>query len=211
MRRLLLCALLLAAQTVHAAAPASNPGPGRVALEKFLDGLSTLQAKFEQSVLDTENATTGLMHGLFVLQRPGRFRWDYVAPSKQVILADGRDVWFIDEKLKQVTRHYQAWALKNTPAAFLTTDESVEEDFEIVEIGERLGMQWLELIPRDAQSDLNRVLLAFEGGELRHMELNDKFGQISRFRFFDIERNLPVDQDLFVYEGKDDWDVLQGD
>jgi outer membrane lipoprotein carrier protein len=206
MSRLLLIVLLFAAQTVAQAA-----GPGRDALDEFLNDLSTLQAKFEQSVLDTENATSGLMHGLFVLDRPGKFRWDYVAPSKQVILADGRDVWFIEEDLKQVTRHYQAWALKNTPAAFLTMDESVDKDFEIVEIGERRGMQWLELIPRDPQSDLNRVLLAFAGKELRHMELNDKFGQVSRFRFFDIERNLPVDPDLFVYEGKDDWDVLQAD
>ena len=184
-------------------------GAGREALDEFLEGLSTLQAKFEQSVLDTENATTGLLHGLFLLNRPGKFRWDYVAPRKQVILADGRDVWIIEEELKQVTRHYQRWALKGTPAAFLTMNESVEKDFEIVEIGERLGMQWLELIPRDPESDLNRVLLAFVGKELRHMELNDKFGQVSRFRFFEVQRNVPIDPDLFVYEGKDDWDVLQ--
>ncbi len=184
-------------------------GPGREALDQFLDGLSTLEAKFEQSVLDTENARTGLMHGLFMLSRPGKFRWDYVSPRKQLILADGRDVWIVDEELKQVTRHYQRWVLKGTPAAFLAMDESVDKDFEIIEIGERLGMQWLELIPRDPDSDLNRVLLAFVGKELRHMELNDKFGQISRFRFFDVQRNVAIDPELFVYEGKDDWDVLQ--
>lgn len=203
--RILLSVLLLAAHSMAIA------GPGRQALDGFLDGLSTLQAKFEQSVLDTENATTGLMHGLFLLSRPGKFRWDYVAPRKEIILADGRDVWVIEEELKQVTRHYQKWALKGTPAAFLTMNESVDKDFEIVEIGERLGMQWLELIPRDPDSDLNRVLLAFVDNELRHMELNDKFGQISRFRFFDVQRNVPIDPELFVYEGKDDWDVLQGD
>jgi outer membrane lipoprotein carrier protein len=187
------------------------PGPGRQALDDFLDGLSTLQAKFEQSVLDTENATTGQMFGLFLLERPGHFRWDYVAPRKQVILADGRDVWIIEEDLKQVTRHYQKWALKGTPAAFLAMDESVETDFEIVEIGERRGLQWLELIPRNPESDLNRVLLAFADKELRHMELNDKFGQISRFRFFEVQRNVPIDPALFEYQGQDDWDVMQGD
>lgn len=187
----------------------ATAGPGREALDDFLDGLVTLQAKFEQSFLDTENATTGLMHGLFLLERPGKFRWDYVSPRKQVILADGRDVWLIEEELKQVTRHYQKWALKGTPAAFLALDQSVDSDFEVVEIGERLGMHWLELIPRDPESDFNRVLLAFVGNELRHMELNDKFGQISRFRFFEVQRNLPIDSQLFVYQGQDDWDVLQ--
>ena len=36
-------------------------GPGREALDAFLDDLTTLQATFEQSVLDTENATAGQM------------------------------------------------------------------------------------------------------------------------------------------------------
>ena len=206
-QRLLFCALLLALQGFALAAP----GPGRMALDEFLDGLSTLQAKFEQSVLDTENATAGQMHGLFLLERPGRFRWDYVVPRKQIILADGRDVWIIEEDLKQVTRHYQKWALKGTPAAFLAMEAKVEDDFEVVEIGERQGMYWLELLPRDPESDFNRILLAFADKQLRRLELNDKFGQISRFSFYDIQRNLPIDPQLFVYEGQDGWDVLQGD
>ena len=206
-QRLLFCALLLALQGFALAAP----GPGRMALDEFLDGLSTLQAKFEQSVLDTENATAGQMHGLFLLERPGRFRWDYVVPRKQIILADGRDVWIIEEDLKQVTRHYQKWALKGTPAAFLAMEAKVEDDFEVVEIGERQGMHWLELLPRDPESDFNRILLAFADKQLRRLELSDKFGQISRFSFYDMQRNLPIDPQLFVYEGQDDWDVLQGD
>lgn len=206
-QKLLFCACLLTLQGAAMAAP----GPGRLALDEFLDGLSTLQAKFEQSVLDTENATAGQMHGLFLLERPGRFRWDYVVPRKQIILADGRDVWIIEEDLKQVTRHYQEWALKGTPAAFLAMEAKVEDDFEVIEIGERQGMQWLELLPRDPESDFNRILLAFAGKQLLRLELNDKFGQISRFSFYEMQRNLPIDPQLFVYEGKDDWDVLQGD
>ncbi|MCB1723939.1 MAG: outer membrane lipoprotein carrier protein LolA [Gammaproteobacteria bacterium] len=189
----------------------AEAGAGRHALDRFLDGLVTLQAKFEQSVLDTENATSGKMYGLFLLQRPGHFRWDYVAPRKQVILADGRDVWFIEEELKQVTRHLQKWALKGSPVAFMTTESSVDKDFEIVEIGERQGLQWLELIPRDPESDLDRVLLAFDGAQLQRMELRDKFGQISRLTFSDVQRNQPIDPNLFVYQGEDDWDVLNVD
>lgn len=205
--RIRICLLtLLVAMTASVQA-----GPGREALDLFLEDLTTLQAKFEQSVLDTENGTAGQMHGLFLLERPGRFRWDYVVPPNQTILADGRDVWIIEADLKHVTRHLQRWALKGTPAAFLATEASIEDDFEVIEIGKRLGMHWLELIPRDAESDFNRVLLAFADRELRHMELNDKFGQISRFRFFEVQRNVPIDPTLFVYEGKDDWDVLNAD
>jgi outer membrane lipoprotein-sorting protein len=51
--------------------------------------------------------------------------------------------------------------------------------------------------------------MAFADNELRRLEINDKFGQISRFTFLDIQRNVPIDPDLFVYEYADDWDVLQ--
>jgi outer membrane lipoprotein carrier protein len=202
--------LLFLAALVPVLAQAA-PGPGREALDRFLDELHTMQAGFSQSVLNTEDATAGQMHGVFFLERPGRFRWDYLAPSNQVILADGRDVWIIDEELKHVTRHLQRWALSGTPAAFMVMDASIEKDFEVVELGERLGMQWLELIPRDPESDFNRILLAFSGEELRQMELNDKFGQISRFRFYDVQRNVPIDPALFVYEGQDDWDLINAD
>lgn len=202
MRQIIIIVLLAA----HSLAWA---GPGREALDEFLEGLSTLEARFEQSVLDTENQTVGQLHGVFLLDRPGRFRWDYTAPGRQVILADGRDVWIIEEELKQVTRHYQKWALKGTPAAFLANEESVDKDFEVVETGRRLGLQWLELIPRDPDSDFNRVLLAFDDGQLQQLELSDKFGQISRFRFFDVQRNVPLDPSLFEYEGKDEWDVMR--
>ncbi|MGB5199528.1 MAG: outer-membrane lipoprotein carrier protein LolA, partial [Sedimenticolaceae bacterium] len=65
--------------------PLVAAGDGRDALDAFLDGLTTLQSRFEQAVLDTENSTSGLLRGEFLLERPGRFRWDYSAPNKQVI------------------------------------------------------------------------------------------------------------------------------
>lgn len=201
--------LFLAALAAAPLATAAE-GSGRAALDAFLDGLDTLHADFEQIVLDTESAETGLMYGEFFLDRPGRFRWNYLSPNRQVILADGRDVWLIEEDLKQVTRHLQKWALKNTPAAFLTMDAEVDDDFDVVERGAHDGMQWLELLPRDADSDLSRVLLAFDDGQLRRMELSDRFGIVSRFRFFDITRNVPLDPELFRFEAKDDWDVLHG-
>jgi outer membrane lipoprotein carrier protein len=203
MRRVLLAALALAASGLAFA------GAGRDALDRFLRDLDTLKASFDQTVLDTERSRSGIMHGMFLLDRPGRFRWDYLAPAKQTILADGRYIWFIEEDLDQVTQHLQSFALKDTPAAFLTDQAEVDEDFEVTELGEDGGLQWVELTPRDADSDLQRVRLAIAGNELRRLELYDNFGQISRFRFFDIQRNVPIDPNLFVYEHEDDWDVLK--
>lgn len=205
MRKILISsvwAALFAAQFVHA-------GQARDALDNFLDGLVTYQAAFEQSVLDTENAKSGLFHGVFFLNRPNQFRWNYLSPHDQTIIADGRDVWLIEPDLEQAYRKYQPWALKGTPAeVFLAGDKKLDESFEVVEIGERLDMQWLELIPRDKDSDIQRILLAFVENDLARLELSDKFGQISRFTFSRTKRNPVLDDVLFTYDAPPDYDIF---
>ena len=42
--------------------------------------------------------------GTVVLARPGKFRWDYLKPFEQQIVADGTKVWIYDKDLEQVAR-----------------------------------------------------------------------------------------------------------
>lgn len=188
-----LCLLLLCG------AVSANAG-GRAHLDAFLEGLTTFEAKFEQSVLDTENNRTGQFQGVFMLQRPGRFRWDYVSPYEQSIIADGRDVWIIDADLEQITQRRQKSALKGTPAALLAENLDLESEFEVAEIGTRQDLEWLELTPRGEDSQFVRILLAFKDNSLLRMEMADKFGQVTRFRFFDSVRNAQLDPEVFKFE-----------
>jgi len=189
----------------------AQAGPGREALDRFMSELTTLEARFEQSVLDTEHSRQGVLYGTFQLKRPDRFRWDYVEPERRQVIADGRDVWVVDIELNQVTQHYQRWALKNTPASVLLSNEPLEKTFKIVELGEKLGMQWIELLPRDTESNVLRILLAFKGEDLLRLELTDAFGQISRFSFFEIQRNPELSDEQFDYQPPDGWDVFSQD
>ena len=203
MRHLPLVPLLLLALVQAAGATTA-----RERLDAFLDGLHTFKAAFEQSVLDTENSRAGLYHGVFFLQRPGKFRWDYVSPYEQAVIADGRTVWVVDKDLEQITQRSQRAALKGTPAQLLADTGDLERQFEIVEIGTRQGLQWLELIPRDPDSQFVRILLAFEGDHLRRMEMDDKFGQITRFRFSGEERNPKLPPGLFHFEPPEGYDLF---
>lgn len=205
MRRLtLLLTILLFGSAAHA-------GPGRDAFEKFMQGLVTLDARFEQTVLDTENSRQGLSRGVFQLKRPGRFRWDYVSPEKKELIADGRDLWIVDDELNHITQLRQSMALKGTPAQLLLSSEPIDKSFEVVELGEKLGMQWLELLPRDKDGNIVRVLLAFKGDKLLRLELSDKFGQITRFSFFDIKRNQEIPDSVFTYTPPPGWNPLDID
>ena len=180
-----------------AAGVASAGGKDR--LQAFLSGVESLQARFDQSVFDTSQGQTRRLEGIFYLQRPGKFRWDYTEPKGQIVLADGKTVWLVEEDLKQAYQKPQSDALRGTPALLLTEQLKLEDHFEIADLGPSQDLEWVELVPRDPESQFTRILLAFKDSELRRMELADKFAQVTRFGFSDIKRNPRLDSKLFVY------------
>ena len=180
-----------------AAGVASAGGKDR--LQAFLSGVESLQARFDQSVFDTSQGQTRQLEGVFYLQRPGKFRWDYTEPKGQIVLADGKTVWLVEEDLKQAYQKPQSDALRGTPALLLTEQLKLEDHFQIADLGPSQDLEWVELVPRDPESQFTRILLAFKDNELRRMELADKFAQVTRFGFSDIKRNPRLDPKLFVY------------
>ena len=202
-KRVVVLVALLAAHVV------THAGPGREAFDRFTADLETLDARFEQNVLDTENSRQGVFYGTFRMKRPDRFRWDYLSPEKRQIIADGRDLWIVEDDLNHVTQYYQSMALKGSPATLLLGNEPIDQQFKVIELGEREGLQWLELLPLDEESDILRVLLAFRDDDLTRLELTDQFGQISRFSFFQIRRNPEIPDSEFDYQPPDGWDIFQ--
>ena len=178
--------------------PLLQAGTGLQQMDHFLQDLKGLEAGFEQSVMD-QNMQTHHLRGVFYIQRPGRFRWDYTEPEKQQIIADGRQIWLYDIELEQVSVQSQKKALNGTPALLLMGDKPVESNFEVKDIGDRQGMGWVELIPRDEESQFVRILLAFKENELSMMEMDDKFGQMTRFQFYDVKQNPEFAGDFFHF------------
>lgn len=199
--------ILLLITALAAAGPVAA-GTGRASLDAFLDGLTSMQARFAQSVLDRENARAGNFEGLFYLVRPGRFLWQYEQPEPKRIIADGKSVWVVEEELKQISQQSQSTALKGTPASILAEEVALDEEFEVIDIGLRQELNWLELIPRDEESQFIRILLAFDGEELRRLEMADKFGQISRFVFSEVQRNPEIDPKMFDFLPPNGFDLF---
>lgn len=181
------------------AATQARAGAGMDQLDSFLDGLKTLAATFDQTVLNPENGSTTTFKGQFLLKRPGRFHWIYTEPYQQDIIADGRWVWLVDKDLEQVSQQSQDDALRGTPALVLLGNGDIHKAFAVTELGEHRGMQWLELTPRDKDGPFEQVRLGLADGMLQRMETRDRFGQVSHFVFRDMQRNLALKDDLFVY------------
>jgi len=176
--------------------------------ERYLRTTHSARADFEQQVFDARQALIQTATGHFAFERPGRFRWVYVTPMRQLIVGDGARVWIYDEDLAQVTVRRLASALGSTPAALISGSTDVMQAFVFSELGLRNGLEWLEAKPRDAESGFDRIRLGMSAVGVEAMELVDHFGQTTRLRFSNVERNPVLDPGRFRFTPPPGTDVL---
>ncbi|MGH8583264.1 MAG: outer membrane lipoprotein chaperone LolA [Gammaproteobacteria bacterium] len=178
------------------------------ALERYLDGLETLRASFDQELIDERGSLREQARGTLYLHRPGRFRWDYHRPYQQTIVADGIKVWIYDKELEQVTVKPLAAALGSTPALLLGGKVDIHRELTVTALAKHEGLDWMRLVPKDREAQFTDVRLGFAGKDLRRMDLKDNFGQTTRIRFYGTQRNLKLDPKLFVFTPPRGVDVL---
>ncbi len=172
---------------------------GQDLLKQFLQGLTTLQADFQQILEQPDNGGVYTSSGTFYLKRPGQLRWEYNPPNDQLIVADGKRIWLHDRELEQVSHRSQKAALEGTPAQLLSATGPVDQHFELKKLAVEDGLSWLELLPRDEDAQFSSVRLALADNQLVRMEMSDNFGQITRFFFMNMQRNPVLDEALFDF------------
>ena len=206
---LLACAVLAPAVSLAAtpaAAPAAQPAAGAptgTVLDSYLAQLSTWQGAFTQTVLDSRAKRVGTGRGRLTIVRPGRFRWesapDGADDAVQLLIADGRNLWFYDRDLDQATVKPQQEALPQSPAMLLAGGADLRAAFKVAAGGRHDGLDWVTAQPRDAQSDFREARFGFRAGELQQLVVVDKLGQRSTLVFSDVRRNAAVDPALVAF------------
>ncbi len=169
-------------------------------LHRFLETTKTLRADFAQIVVAKNGKRPQQSVGVMMISRPGKFRWQIEKPYSQLLVGDGEKIWMYDSDLRQVTVKKMDSALGSTPAALLVGSNSLEKNFNLRELGEREGLEWVEATPKSADSGFEKLQLGFSGEELKAMELFDNFGQTTSLAFTNVQLNpaLPAAQFRFT-------------
>jgi outer membrane lipoprotein carrier protein len=195
--RFLCAASLVGCLALPGAAAQTDNGLQR--LEAFTAQLESLRAQFVQSLFDAQGKAVQESRGTVLLQRPGRFRWEYRLPYEQLIVADGEKLWVYDTELQQVTVKELDNALGNAPIMLLSERRPLQEDFIIHNLQPRDGLQWVELEPRVKDTDFTRITLGMDEQGMKVMELRDSFGQATEVRFVNLEINVVPAAGSFVF------------
>lgn len=197
---------------------------GLNSLETFVKTVKTGQATFTQVV--TSPAREGqpprvkTSSGQFEFARPNRFRFDYVKPFVQTIVADGQTLWLHDVDLNQVTARKQAAVLGSTPAALIASAADVkalQADFVLADAPDKDGLQWVLATPKAKDGQLQSVRVGFRAaGEaarqtttLEVLEILDNFGQLSVLTFADFKANAPMTASSFQFSTPKGADLIR--
>ena len=190
---LAIVAAVALAPHVFAATAAATP------LDAYLDDMKTLRATFLQTLADGHGKEIDRSTGTLIVSRPGKFSWD-IHPQAgnankgagQLMVSDGKNLWFYDRDLDQVTVKPVDAALSATPAMLLSGTVDMRKNFTLTPAGQREGLDWVLVEPAGADADFKDALFGFASGDLKRMILEDKLGQTATIIFDHVERNVPV-------------------
>lgn len=181
---------------------------GRERLRGFLSQVHSLRANFVQTMYSEDGESQPASRGRLLLERPGRFRWDYETPYRQLVLSDGERLWSVDPDLEQAVVRKLNESMAASPAMLLSGSRDLEEVFSIELVKRDEGLLKVYLAPREQGSDFQALLLGFDDKSLARLELVDNLDQVTRIDFSEIELNPDLDEASFQYVPPEGMDVI---
>lgn len=201
-RRTLLAALLSlaplpavtagAAETPHAVVLSDADQADLTRIERYLDGVHTLKARFLQ--VGPDGRSSG---GTVWMQRPGRMRFQYDPPSPFLLVAGHGQVVFHDAQLDQTSNI----PLGRTPLGLLLRDQvRLSGDVTVTDFSHMPGQMQLTLV-RSSDPGQGSLTLVFGDSPLilRSWQVVDAQGKETTVNIYKPALGGDFDQSLFTY------------
>jgi outer membrane lipoprotein-sorting protein len=161
-------------------------------IETYLAQLKTMKSRFLQTSHDGKQAI-----GNFYLSRPGRLRFEYDPPIKDFIVADSFFIYFYDDALGEQSNA----PIGQTLADFiLRPDVKLSGDIKVTNMVRSGGLLQVTMV-QSKDPTAGSITMGFEEKPLRlkKWRVVDAAGSIVEIELFQMEENIAVDRNLFIY------------
>ncbi|MCW8933888.1 MAG: outer membrane lipoprotein chaperone LolA [Gammaproteobacteria bacterium] len=195
--------LLLCSFNIYA-----EPVSSQVKLEKFLDNTSSFSARFQQKLVDKYGYLLQQSAGSLNMQRPGKFRWDYILPYPQNIISNGKKIWMYDSELEQVNVRPYDQVLASSPVNLLDNNQKLDIEFKVADMPKKDGQYWVKLIPRNMESDFKEMQVGLLDGKIKTMRFIDNFEQQTQIEFEQLVVNPQFEDSKFEFVTPAGTDVI---
>jgi len=185
----------------------SFPGPARAQAMKLTPADQALIAQAEAYLNDQKGLTANFLQvaadgstrtGKAWLERPGKMRFEYDPPDKQLLVAGYGLLVYNDPELDQTTNI----PLGSTPLGILLSQhvDLTSGNVEVTDIDRQPGEDDITLI-RKGKAAAGSLTLVFGTNplELRQWVVDDAQGHETRVSLYDIDPGGPYPDSLFQY------------
>lgn len=184
-------------------------------LKRFFSEVASLQADFDQRVVDESGSTLDTKTGVFSFSRPGKFRWDYAStdedvPMGQQIISDGQLITIYDPDWDSAVQQSMQDAVAQVPSMLLVqSGKDLDAHFVVSDYGKTDGLTWVGLKPKDPESGYQGLLVGFAGSQLNAIIMTDALGNETRLRLSQLISNSALDPSLFQFKPTESTDIVR--
>ncbi len=157
---------------------------------------SFFQESFNAALELSETAT-----GRFAFKKPGKMKWDYESPEKQVFLVQENTVWLYQEEQRQVLiDKFDRMMMSDLPVGFLMGIGDLKNDFDVRAACTTPDGTVLELAPKSKKSrELSSFKLLVGTGSYipAGASVQDISGNTTSFILSDVRSDPEFDDEIF--------------
>jgi outer membrane lipoprotein carrier protein len=183
-------------------------------MEKHYAG-NSFKAEFVQESTVKAMEITDFASGKIMVRYPGKMRWEYEKPEKQVIITDGFKLWIYRPADNQVmTGSAPAFFSDGKGASFLSDIALIRKKFNISLVESKDDFFYeLNLKPLEKTLDVNDIRLSVTKTTFTVIRVvtYNSYGDENRIEFLNHEFKADLKDALFSFEAPEGADVLQMD
>ncbi|WP_299013778.1 outer membrane lipoprotein chaperone LolA [uncultured Photobacterium sp.] len=178
--------LLVAAPVLLSSAAWANP---QQELSARLSKVDAFSADFKQKVISPEGDLLVEGEGDVAIQRPNLFRWNTVVPDENLLISDGKTLWYYSPFIEQVTAMWLKDATEQTPFVLLTRNSLADwKKYNVAQTADTFT-----LTPKDKTTSMGKfVVTVANDGEVRSFTVVEQDGQRSNFIFSKFTATTPA-------------------
>ena len=169
-------------------------------LQSKYESITSIKADFTQEV-SSKGMPAMKSEGKVWLKKPGKMRWEYKKPAKDLIVSDAKTIWLYQPDLNQVIQRPASLSASSMATDFLSGIGSVEKEFVVKLAPLESANHVLILTPKQEQASLKKLILEVnkENSIVEKTTITDHFGNQTAVTFTDIKLNASIKDSLFRY------------
>ncbi|MCF6288838.1 MAG: outer membrane lipoprotein chaperone LolA [Proteobacteria bacterium] len=180
-------------------------------LDNVRKDLVSLHADFSQYEIDINGKFTEKQYGKVWLSSPNKFKWQYLKPIPQLIIASGTQLWIYDADLEQVTIRKQD--NKQNPIYVLLNKQATEKNYKVSLVAQdqesKDKTQWIKMLPNKPSDEVKVVWLGIENNNLTSLKLQNQMDNTVVFEFKNITKNPKLEESFFTFDIPKGTDIIR--